>query len=133
MIILKKLYYSNILLFTMSIGLFTYGYMTETINMVILHMLEFTVIFELVRTFNHYLKDGQFKVRYGLDAAIFFSIKELYIGFSEFKIDADYMLLLLSLVALVVLMLLRWINSTFIEEKAKTCPVHGGCEANGHQ
>lgn len=133
MITLKKLYYSNILLFAMSIALFTYGYMTHTINQVILHMLEFTIVFELVRTFNHYLKDGQFKVRYGIDAAIFYAIKELYIGFAEFKIDADSGLMMWSLIAICILMIVRYFNSKLIEEKAKTCPVHGGCDANGHK
>ena len=84
-------------------------------------MLEFTVIFELVRAFNHYLKDGTLRVRYGLDAAIFFSIKELYIGFSEFKIDDEYMLILLSLFALTILMVARYFNSNLIEEKQKLC------------
>jgi len=95
-------------------------------------MLEFTVIFELVRTFNHYLKDGQFKVRYGIDAAIFYSIKELYIGFAEFKIDAHYGLLMWSLIALSILMIVRYFNSKLIEERAHICNVPGSCEANGH-
>ncbi|RKZ24641.1 hypothetical protein DRQ26_07125 [bacterium] len=130
--IFKDLYYSNILLFVVALSLFSYGYYTNTINQVILHMLEFTVIFELVRTFNHYLKDGQFKVRYGIDAAIFYSIKELYIGFAEFKIDSHYGLLMWSLIALSILMIVRYFNSKLIEERAHICNVPGSCEANGH-
>ena len=121
MITLNKLYYSNWLLFILSGILFAYGAYTHTVNTVILHMLEFTVIFELVRTFNHYLKDGTLRVRYGLDAAIFFTIKELYIGFVEFKLDSEYILILLSLFSLSILMVARYFNSNLIEEKKKLC------------
>ena len=133
---LKKLYESNWLLFIVTGLIFGYGAYTHNVNMVILLMLEFTVIFELVRTFNHYLKDGTLKVRYGIDAAIFFTIKELYIGFSEFKLslehsvevitsgakmEGDYRLILISLGALCILMVVRYFNSKMVEEKAKLC------------
>jgi len=125
MITLNKLYHSNWLLFIAAGALFAFGVYIHNVNDVILHMLEFTVIFELVRAFNHYLKDGTLRVRYGLDAAIFFSIKELYIGFVEFKIDTDYMLIIISLVTLSVLMVARYFNSTLVEEKRKLCNVVG--------
>ena len=118
---IKKLYKSNWLLFIVSGVLFTFGAYTHNVNTVILYMLEFTVIFELVRTFNHYLKDGTIKVRYGIDAAIFFTIKELYIGFSEFKLDEDYRLILISLGAISILMVVRYFNSKMVEERAKLC------------
>ena len=125
--IFKSTLTSSIFLFILSISLFGYGYSINTINGVILHMLEFTVVFELVRTFTHYLKDGRIKVRYGLDAAIFFTIKELYVGFSEFKIDGSYALIAISCGVLVVLMGLRHFNATLIEEQAKLCT--GKCDA----
>ena len=119
--LIGKMYHSNIFLFSISIILFGIGYYTHDVNSVILYMLEFTVVFELVRTFNHYLKDGQIKVRYGIDAAIFYTIKELYIGFVGFKLDHDNSLVILSLAALSVLMALRYVNSTLVEEKRKIC------------
>jgi len=126
MIKIKRFMYSPFILFSVSIVLFIIGYLTHQINAVILYMLEFTVIFELVRGFTHYLKDGQLKVRYGIDAAIFYSIKELYIGFVEFKIDSDPTLIMVSLVAFVILMFGRFINSKMIEEKRKYCEYNDG-------
>ena len=123
-ITIKKIIESNILIFIFASVLFLIGMFIDTkngVNTVILLLLEFTVIFELARTFNHYLKDGQIKVRYGIDAAIFFAIKELYIGFSELKLHNDYTLITVSLIAICILMAVRYVNSTLVEEKAKLC------------
>jgi len=128
---IQKLYYSNILVIVISVLMFGYGLYTHTINEIILYLLEFTVIFELVRAFNHYMKDGQLKVRYAIDAAIFYSIKELYIGFTSYKIDNSYGLILIAIIVITVLMVVRYFNSTIIEEKAKICNVPGSCDKNG--
>ena len=128
---IQKLYYSNILVIVISVLMFGYGLYTHTINEIILYLLEFTVIFELVRAFNHYMKDGQLKVRYAIDAAIFYSIKELYIGFTSYKIDNSYGLILIAIIVITVLMVVRYFNSTIIEEKAKICNVSGSCDKNG--
>jgi len=113
---IKKMHYWNIYLFLISITLFSLGMWTGNMDKVILYMLEFTVIFELVRAFNHYIKDGRFKVRYGIDAAIFFTIKELYIAFTIFKIDHDYVLMLLSIFILFLLIILRLLNFKYSDE-----------------
>ena len=123
---IKYLYKKNVWLFLGSLIIFLFGIYTGDVNKIILYILEFTVIFELVRAFNHYIKDKILKVRYGIDAAIFFVIKELYIGFSEFKISHEYNLIILSLLALVTLMGIRWLNSTFVEEKRIMCEYNDG-------
>lgn len=115
---IKNLLYANFFLFLVAIILFGIGFYYHSLNSVILYILEFTVIFELVRTFNHYLKDGQLKVRYGIDAAIFYTIKELYIGFSQFKLTNDSELLVLGSIIMVVLMFLRFFNNVIIEPKS---------------
>jgi len=116
---LQRIYNSNILTFIVTTVLFIYGYYTHSINQVILELLEFTVIFEIIRIFNHYLKNGEFKVRYVIDAAIFYVIKELYIGFITYKINQDYGIIILCLISISILIILRWINLILIENKIK--------------
>lgn len=73
------------LLFLLTSVLFYYGIVYSTINNTILHTLEFLILFEIIRAIAEFIlnKENRIKMRYIIDSAILFSIRELYVGLVE--------------------------------------------------
>lgn len=109
---MKKNYnlFTFVLLFMTSV-LFYYGVAFSTINMVILHTLEFLILFEIVRAIAEFIlnKENRIKMRYIIDSAILFSIRELYVGLVELHTNLQMGAALtgISLVALGALIFFR--------------------------
>lgn len=77
------------LLISLTAILFGYGLYIDDINSVILHTLEFLILFEIVRAMAEFIlnKQNRVKMRYIIDSAILFSIRELYVGLVEIHND----------------------------------------------
>lgn len=79
----------TIILLLVTGGLFTVGMMFSSMTQIILHTLEFMILFEIVRALAEFVFDNsnRMKMRYIVDSAILFAVRELYVGLIEIHKD----------------------------------------------
>lgn len=102
--------FTVILLLTTGV-LFAYGQYTNDMTHVILHTLEFLILFEIVRALTEFIlsNNNRIKLRYIVDSAFLFAVRELYVGLVEIHTNIVLGLVItgVSLVGMGALVFLR--------------------------
>lgn len=115
-----------ILLITIIIFSFSYF---EDISTIIIHTMSFLILLEVVRTIYEYLvnHNHRIKLRYIIDGAILFGIRELFVGWITIKTDL-ILGLILVVVSIILIGILIYFRKKVIENSPDYIERCGSCK-----